>query len=256
MVTNQIIKREMPITGINGEVYEEAIIRQRTKDGYFNATNLLNIYNKITDSNKKMNDFFRNTRVQELIDIVETRELTKDGISRVLQTTVKNEDIKDGKSRLLAETDDGRVGIQKRAFEKTRGCNGGTWLHPTIFTKFAMWLSPELEYIALKWVQDKVLEFRISSGDLFKKMCKSIKRHYSDCYDRDPDSEIYQEEARLIKRLAELDEDKDWNEATERQLMLREKLQEANTFAHEQGYSRQKRMTFLQEQKELFNSKN
>ena len=256
MKTNQIIKREIPITGINGEVYEEAIIRQRTKDGYFNATNLLNIYNKITDSNKKMNDFFRNTRVQELIDIVETRELTKDGISRVLQTTVKNEDIKDGKSRLLAETDDGRVGIQKRAFEKTRGRNGGTWLHPTIFTKFAMWLSPELEYIALKWVQDKLIKFRVCSGDLYKEMSSAIAKHYFSKRDEEAPKDIYRKEANLIKELVGLDKNQSWNEASEHDLQLRNELQKANVIAHNKQYGPQERLLFLQNTMELFNYKN
>lgn len=72
---------------------------------------------------------------------------------------------------------------QKREFKppKTvmvtaRGNNGGTWMHPLLFIKFAMWLNPRFEVQVLKFVQDKMLQYRNDAGEAYKELSSAVGR--------------------------------------------------------------------------------
>ncbi|MCF7886353.1 MAG: KilA-N domain-containing protein [Candidatus Marinimicrobia bacterium] len=259
MKTNQIMKRELPITGLTGEVYNKTTIRQRTKDGYFNATDLLKIYNKATGSKKKMNNFLRKQETEDFSNVIENNEYAKERNNDLLVQNIKDANKRvlfqrgEGEDQhLLTETKTGQVGIKKKAYEKARGRNGGTWLHPYLFLDFAMWLSPEFKYQAIKWIYDNLVKFRVQSGDHFKDMCKAIAKNYYDRFDKKPPREIYKAEALEIKKLVGLDEGQDWNNATEKQLKLRDRLQKANTKAHLQGKYKKERIEYLERVKETF----
>lgn len=36
---------------------------------------------------------------------------------------------------------------------------GGTWMHPILFVKFAMWLNPRFEVQVIKFVYDQMLKY-------------------------------------------------------------------------------------------------
>lgn len=52
--------------------------------------------------------------------------------------------------------------------------NGGTWMHPVLFIKFAMWLSPRFEYHVLKFVADEMIKYRNDAGDAYKALSTAI----------------------------------------------------------------------------------
>lgn len=53
---------------------------------------------------------------------------------------------------------------------------GGTWMHPLLFIKFAMWLNPRFEVKVLKFVRDKMLEYRDDAGEAYKALASAVAR--------------------------------------------------------------------------------
>lgn len=112
---------------------------QRTKDGMFNATDLINQWNKNPNNPK--------------------RELKKfwiqDSVKDFIQTLITEENL-DGPSEAYVKS------------KASRGANAGTWLHPLLFIKFAMWLNPKFEYYVIRFIYDQLIEYRHSAGDNYK----------------------------------------------------------------------------------------
>ena len=117
-------------------------VLQRTKDGMFNATALLNQWNKAIGMKKEMNDYLR-------------LQSTKDFLT-ALQSDA---DFKDGNSPYL--TSRGKY-------------NGGTWMTPLMFIDFAMWLNPKFKVQVLKFVYDQLIEFRTAAGDNYNVLAKAV----------------------------------------------------------------------------------
>jgi hypothetical protein len=248
------MKRKLPITGLAGEVYNETTIRQRTKDSYFNATDLMKIYNKITGSKKRMSDFFDKQGTEEFSKVIEKHQNSKDGYSRLLQFSENQRDTECENPKLLVETEDGNIGIRKKAFEKRRGRNGGTWMHPYLFIDFAMWLSPEFKYRAIKWVYDNLIELRTESGDYFKKMSSELKAYCLRNFGKVPSREVYRKEALMIKKMVGLDEGDTWNAADKNELELRNKLLKYNIKLLKKDKDRKQRIRKLLNAKEVIQS--
>ena len=85
---------------------------QRTKDGMFNATDLLRQWNTSSGEKKEIYKFFDNENTRQFVEAL-----------------------------ILEEN----LNTQNSAYLKSRGKNGGTWMHPILFIKFAMWLNPRFE---------------------------------------------------------------------------------------------------------------
>lgn len=75
-------------------------VEQRTKAAIFNATALLRQWNESTGERKEISKFFENANTKEFI------------------------------SALLEEEN---LNTQNSAYLKSRGRNGGTWMHPILF---------------------------------------------------------------------------------------------------------------------------
>ena len=56
----------------------------------------------------------------------------------------------------------------------TRGKQGGTWMHPILFIKFAMWINPRFEYYVIKFVYDQLIEYRHSAGDQYRSLTREL----------------------------------------------------------------------------------
>ena len=128
MKTNQIIKRPMGAFDVE----------QRTKDGMFNATNLLRQWNESTGEKKEVTKFFENDNTKEFI------------------------------SALISEE---KLDTQNSAYVKSKARldrGGGTWMHPILFIKFAMWLNPRFEVQVIKFVYDQMIRYRNDAGDAYK----------------------------------------------------------------------------------------
>lgn len=136
MKTNQLMTRKI------GE-YE---VFQRTKDGMFNATVLLQAWNNTTGEKKEVKKFFENENTKEFLDAL-VKEENLDG---------QNSAYVKSKARL------------------DRG--GGTWMHPILFMKFAMWLNPRFEVQVIKFVYDQMLRYRDEVGEDYKKLAAALAK--------------------------------------------------------------------------------
>lgn len=131
MKTNQILTRKMGAFEVN----------QRTIDGFFNATALLNQWNKNSGMQKQIAHYVENSTTKEFINAL-----------------LSEENLKERNSVLIL----------------TRGKNGGSWMHPLLFIDFAMWLNPSFKVKVLKFVYDELIRYRNDAGDAYKEMAASI----------------------------------------------------------------------------------
>src|SRR5690554_2264233 len=106
---------------------------QRTKDGMFDATELLKQWNIRSGQRKGVDEFIRKQSTQEFINTLEVEES--------LNTS--------------------KVVLSRK------GKKGGTWMHPLLFIDFAMWLNPRFKYHVLKFVYDQLIEQRHAAGDMY-----------------------------------------------------------------------------------------
>ena len=118
-------------------------VEQRTKDGMFNATSLLKQWNESTGENKEITKFFDNVNTKEFI------------------------------SALMEEEN---LNTQNSAYLKSRGKNGGTWMHPILFVKFAMWLNPRFEVKVIKFIYDQMIANRNEAGDAYRELSMAVAK--------------------------------------------------------------------------------
>lgn len=116
-------------------------VMQRTSDGMFNATELLKQWNAKSPSERKMDNFFKLKGTEGFVITIQERE---------------------------------NLNTPKLVYLKSRGKNGGTWMHPLLFIDFAMWINSEFKYDVLKFVYDQLIAYRNEAGDTYKEMCSNI----------------------------------------------------------------------------------
>lgn len=117
-------------------------VSQRTKDGMFNATALLKQWNAQDGvAQRKLDNYFASAKTTEFIDTIIERE---------------------------------KLNTPKMVYLKTRGNNGGTWMHPLLFIDFAMWINPSFKYDVLKFVYDQMIKYRNDSGDAYKLLSSAV----------------------------------------------------------------------------------
>lgn len=117
-------------------------VSQRTKDGFFCATSLLAQWNEKSGMKKEVSKFFEIQSTSELVKIIMIRE---------------------------------NLNTQDSTYLKTRGKNGGTWMHPILFIDFAMWLNPSFKYDVIKFVYDEMIRYRNLAGDAYQSMCSAVR---------------------------------------------------------------------------------
>jgi hypothetical protein len=122
-------------------------VEQRTRDGFFNATDLIKQWNKVSKNAKK--------------DL--SRFWDMDGVKEFIKTLMEEENL-----HTPAE-----VYVKSKA---SRGKNTGTWVHPILYIKLAMWLNPKFEYFVIRFVYDQLIEFRNSAGDNYKGLTASVQK--------------------------------------------------------------------------------
>ena len=108
---------------------------------------------------------------------------------------------------------------------KGRGKGTHTWVHPFLFIDIALAISPKLKIETYAWIFDKLIQYRNDSGDSYKKMCGSL---YLYAKNKHLFNKNIQAVANLIKIECGV---KDWNEASEKQLKLRDLMHEFISFA-------------------------
>lgn len=120
-------------------------VEQRTKDSFFNATALLKQWNTTSNGERKMDLYFNSPKTQEFIETIMTKEN--------LHTPKA-------------------VYVKSRA---SRGANAGTWMSPILFIDFAMWINPTFRYDVIKFVFDRMIEFRNEAGDAYRDLGSAVQ---------------------------------------------------------------------------------
>ncbi len=98
--------------------------------------------------------------------------------------------------------------------------NSPSWVHPFLAIDLALAISPELKIAAYKWLYDSLLKYRNQSGDSYKKMCGALFLTQTNKVNFTRD---IQEIAQKIKVECGVT---DWQAATEKQLLLRDRIHE------------------------------
>lgn len=218
MKTLQIVKREF-----NG-----SYIEQRNTDGYFNATLLLDIANSNSDEQKRFKDFWGNKGTQNFLDEL-AKDLNRDNPAHLV--TILPSDL----------------------YETKRGRGGCTWMHPYLFVKFAMWLSPKFEVQVIKWVYDNLIDFRNQAGDYYKELCSAIMNRYTQYFSEKPSPLIFSNEAKFLNSLV-VGEFKglERNELNEKQLDLLNNLQKLDIDMIERGFGKIQRHEKLRDYSNMY----
>lgn len=200
MITNQIL-------------HPEELRRQRTSDGYLNATTLVDCWNTHNpDSVKQLAQF-------------KLLKSTKDFADQLIKEGVKNPII------------------------TGRGKNGGTWMHPKMFVDLAMWVSLEFKSMALGWIVDGLIKSRHDAGDYYNEMCAQILESYVAFYNQKPPAKIYITEALMVRSL--VTDKTDRNEMTEQELKQITYLQKVNANLISKNIGKDSRIRRLKEAAEI-----
>lgn len=75
-------------------------------------------------------------------------------------------------------TPDFQVIIKGRAKTDSNGNKtpAKVWMHPYLFVKFAMWLNPRFEVKVIKFVYDKLIEYRDEASESYKSLSSAVYR--------------------------------------------------------------------------------
>lgn len=146
MITNQLMLRKMG----------DFDVIQRTKDGYFNATKLINDWDRKNNITKNVNHYLGLSSTKEFINTILERE----------------SDIPNNERPIY------------QAFTKTRCITlpngskkaGEYWFCPYLFIDFAMWINPSFKYDVLKFVYDKMIDYRNKAGDAYKTLATNVQK--------------------------------------------------------------------------------
>ena len=195
MKTNQIMVREIGFL-------------QRTQDGYFNATKLVESWNSTNDNKRQLAQFLVLDGTKEYIEYLQG------------------------------------LGIDQ-PYVATRGRDtGGTWMHPKLFIDLCMWVSLEFKSKVIDMVLDGLILTRHEAGDYYKEMCACIMNTYVSYYGTKPPSMIFIHEANMLREIAGLTT-KDRNEMTESELGKMTTLQKVNCTLLEDGVGKESRIRHL-----------
>lgn len=119
-------------------------VLQRTKDGMFDATALLKQWNSNSKNPQRdLSKFWESSKINEFLD---------------------------------ALVEEGILTTPKEGYLKKEGRYGGTWMHPYLFIKFAMWLNPRFEVQVIKFVYDELIKNRHLAGDNYNKLCSALAK--------------------------------------------------------------------------------
>ena len=214
MKTSVVISRNL--NGVN--------VRQDSGNSFYNANDLLELHNKQTKEQKRLQDYLDNQSTKDTID----------AILRDLQNNAKEREFENG------------------VMKTKRGKNGGTWIHPYLMIDFAMWLSADFKVTVIRWFYDNLIQFRNDVGDGFKEVTDAL-------FESKPSLApfAYSTEANMLNKLVFGEVGKGLrNNASERQLALLKAMQTADAKLIKNGLDYYDRYEKLKELKENFNLMN
>lgn len=133
-------------------------VTQRTSDGYFDGNELLRQWNSVDgNEQRKMDEFLLAKRTGDFIDalITEERECgLGENSPKIDNQVVKRTKVKES----------GKAGRPREQ----------VWMHPFLFTKFAMWINPRFEVKVIRFVYDEMIRYRNDAGDAYKELSSAV----------------------------------------------------------------------------------
>ncbi len=122
-------------------------VLQRTEDGFFNATKLVNQWNSIpTNPKRNLGKFWEQDNVKDFIGVL----MAEENLHTPLEVYVKS--------------------------KASRGNNAGTWVHPILFLKIGMWINPKFEYHVIRFVYDQLIKYRHDAGDMYVVLGSAVSK--------------------------------------------------------------------------------
>ena len=144
MITNQIMLRRMG----------DFNVIQRTKDGYFEANSLLSQWNNIKDNPRRdMSKYLFSPKTIEFINTIKSKS-QKSGIGDYQVVIIK----------------------KGKAMKNGGRSKDEIYMHPYLFIDFAMWINPSFKYDVLKFVYDKMIDYRDKAGDAYKTLATNVHK--------------------------------------------------------------------------------
>ncbi len=104
-----------------------------------------------------------------------------------------------------------------------KGRNGATWAHPLLFMDIALTMNPKFKVEVYNWIKDELLRYRNESGESYKKMIGAL-------YQKAPHDKFQQTVQKVATYIRKEIGVRDWNEASEDDLRLRDKVHEQVAF--------------------------
>ncbi|MDX5586183.1 MAG: KilA-N domain-containing protein [Aureibaculum sp.] len=159
-------------------------IEQQSKTGFFNATDLVKIGNK-----------WRNSRNLPIFNF--------------------SAFLNNGKTKEFIEELNNKYDI---VISKGKSKNSKTWVHPLLFIDIALAINPKLKVEVYEWLFDNLIKFRNDSGDSYKEMSAAIWQRFQN------KREFPKYITRIANYIRKSCDVTDWNNASEEQLKLRDKI--------------------------------
>lgn len=135
-------------------------VYQRTKDGFFSASKLLNQWNNSTGSEKRVDTFLGRKNAKEFIEAIKSDKDTEENYGTDFQPVTKT----GGRKTLTGQEPN------------------DYWMHPLLFIDFAMWLNPRFKLQVLKFVKDQLIEFRHGAGDNYRELSSAVQQFQNPNY--------------------------------------------------------------------------
>lgn len=143
MKTNVVMVRKMG----------EYVINQRTSDGMFNASELLNQWQMSNNERKDIDSFFKIDKTKEFIEVLE---------NDIKSNTENNRNSNKSISYIILKGN------------KSKGIKNQIWMHPFLFIDFAMWINPKFKLEVIRFVYDQLIKQRHLAGDNYKGLTNSL----------------------------------------------------------------------------------
>ena len=132
----------------------EFTVSQRTKDGYFDAGELLRQWNSVEGNpRRQMSKFLESDNTSEFL-----KALAEDESHRAKMLIGENQLLMEVKGR---NTKEGKIPDK-------------VWMNPLLFIKFAMWINPRFEVKVIRFVYDEMIQYRNLAGDAYPAMCRAV----------------------------------------------------------------------------------
>ena len=152
-------------------------VQQRTSDAFFNATEFIKQWNQWSQENKKLQRFLDLESSKEFIKAL-IEDVKSEEMGKILSTqVVDNKEVlinpKSGELKPI-ETQSVITDVKVSVVKISKGKFGGTWMHPLLFIKFAMWLNPRFEVQVLKFVRDQMLHYRNEACESYKELSRAV----------------------------------------------------------------------------------